>query len=160
MEQQTITINVPDGKIAKFNADNNTIEFVDKDPVRSKSWEEFCENNPFLRGVKEYFLNYRHIESTSGVPCGRLSSDKNLLATKEDAEGIRALIQLTRLHDEWVGDWKPGNDLKFTIFVSDINLIGVSSFYRRSLLQFPTGEMANEFMSCFKPLLEKAKKFI
>ena len=90
-----------------------------------------------------------------------------LFETKEDAEGILALIQLTRLHDEWVGDWQPNLDKSSQILagysVAYKGYMGfgiINNFYIHSLLCFPTQEMAQEFLDCFKDLIEKAKRFI
>lgn len=161
MSKQTITIDIDvrDGYELKYNPETRTIEEVKKEPVRSKSWEEFCENHPI---TKEYYIN----DSGLVYPiteCNRTCC--NNLETKEDAEGILALIQLTRLHDEWVGDWKDsklvdnGYIIKYAL-KDDSYRIQLASVYWQTILNFPTKEMAEEFLKCFKDLIKKAKRFI
>lgn len=161
MSKQTITIDIDvrDGYELKYNPETRTIEEVKKEPVRSKSWEEFCENHPIM---KEYYINDNGLVYLI-TECNRTCC--NNLETKEDAEGILALIQLTRLHDEWVGDWKGsklvdnGYIIKYA-FKDDSYRIQLASVYWQTILNFPTKEMAEEFLKCFKDLIKKAKRFI
>lgn len=166
--KQTITINIDvrDGYELKYNPETRTIEEVKKEPVRSKSWEEFCENHP--KTEEEYYIGATGKVFRLGGRCDR-SSCPNHLATKEDAEGILALIQLTRLHDEWVGDWdilnsELHNDCWYSIKNIPTNhtfsLTVLQRYSDLRLLSFPTKEMAEEFLGCFKDLIDKAKKFI
>ena len=170
MSKQTITINIDvrDGYELKYNSETRTVEEVIKEPIRSKSWEEFCKNHPQIS--YEYFLqqsqtmvippttetrmNFRHTSHGEQSKC--------LLETKEDAEGIIALIQLTRLHDEWVGDWKIYNNGAYYSITHDrVNLENfVIEYCNLRLLSFPTKEMAEEFLDCFKDLIKRAKRFI
>lgn len=164
---QNIVIEIPKGKVAKqvTNPDGSiSITFVDKEPIRSKSWEEFCENHPDANN--EWYINPlgKVLESNSSLT--NLRRVNANLSTKEDAEGILALIQLTRLHDEWVGDWKGtyiaqyAGDLKYQITCSEDEPCVLFHHVEHSLLDFPTKELATEFLECFKDLIEKAKKFI
>lgn len=165
--ENEIKLKVPEGKKAVQTVDTNgniVIKFENVEPIRSKSWDEFCKNHPNI--AREYW-----IQTSSDI--GQISEDKtylrhpqrecNLLSTKEDAEGILALIQLTRLHDEWVGDWEAdwkSNEYKYVILHDkDDYAVRCAVNYHR-LFVFPTEEMAEEFKECFKELLDKAKKFI
>lgn len=168
-ENQTVNITIPKGKIAKQMTDENgdiIIKFVDPEPIRSKSWEEFCKNHPDCEG--EYFIDYNgDVSRIDWTTSERGANSRgNLLQTQEDANAILALIQLTRLHDEWVGDWKPkpiwdGHvEIKYEIIIQS-NKINVVDFGAlQSLLMFPTREMAEEFVNCFRDLIEKAKRYI
>lgn len=164
--KQTIEIEVPDGKEVVYDEYTKSIKFIDKKPIISKSWEEFVNNHPNISN--EWF-----IENNTGlyqVSCDETivnrdkNEDRNLLATKQDAEGILALIQLTRLRDEWVGDWTPDyrnfNEDKYHINVRNDNITVDRYSYTRALLSFPTNTLATEFMQCFKDLIIKAKRFI
>ena len=159
MSKQTITINIDvrDGYELKYNPETRTIEEVKKESVRSRSWEEFCENHPYI--TKEYYINDNGLVYPI-TECNRTCY--NNLETKEDAEGILALIQLTRLHDEWVGGSKlVGNSyiIKYTL-IDDSYRIKLASAYWQTILNFPTKKMAEEFLKCFKDLIKKAKRFI
>ena len=165
--ENEIKIKVPDGKKAVQTVDTNgniVIKFENAESTRSKSWEDFCKNHPNI--AREYW-----IQTSSDI--GQISEDKtylrhpqrecNLLSTKEDAEGILALIQLTRLHDEWVGGWKADWECcesKFVILHTANEYVVRDGVYYHRLLVFPTVEMAEEFIDCFKDLLKKSKKFI
>lgn len=156
--EQTITINVPEGKVAKYNETTQTIEFLDKGPIRSKSWEGFCENHPDISN--EYFITSDGRIEDYDNSVRLITDDKTLLSSKKDAEGILALIQLTRLHDEWVGYWKPDYATYYSVKYSKASEMVVIISDNYGLLIFPTMDMAIEFKDCFKHLLLKAKKFI
>lgn len=162
--KETITFELPEGKTYKKTIDENgklIIEIVDVEPIRSKSWEEFCKNHPEVDG--EFYLNGNGSISThrSSITTRGTLYDKNLLSSKEDAEGILALIQLTRLHDEWVGDWRhDGKKDVDTIYINSANCPSILKSWGYFLLQFPTREMAEEFITCFSDLIIIAKRFI
>lgn len=160
--EQIIKINVPDGKDVIYNEQTHTIEFVDKKPPRSKTWEEFVKNNPRILDTEHYISSKGACETFCGGN-DRTLDDKCYLNNKEDAEGIAALIQLTRLHDEWVGNWKPDytdSTEKWNIYFLRDNLEISWSNSGKRFLTFPTRGVAKEFLDCFRDLIETAKKFI
>lgn len=152
--KQIIKIDVPAGKKAVYDEATQTIKFVDIEPVRSKSWEEFCKNHPNA-GNEWYIDSDGDVKKVNDYR----RFHKNNFATREDAEGILALIQLTRLHDEWVGNWKPTTDW-YSICVYDKEIEVQRWISSQFLLSFPTEKMAKEFLDCFKDLIIKAKRFI
>lgn len=167
---QTISIEVPEGKVVKQETVEDgsiRLTFVDPEPVRSKSWEEFCQNHP-LGKTHEYYINSTlcNIATTCASDIKR-EKIPFFLATREDAEAIVALIQLIRLHDEWVNDWKPsyGFGKEVTHYnirycgPNDEFVVGSASVLGR-VLQFPTEQMALEFLKCFEKLIQTAKRFI
>lgn len=164
--ENEIKIKVPDGKKAVQTVDSNgniVIKFENIEPIRSKSWEEFCKNNPVVEN-EWYITSNGYINGPFiGSDNRNINNDTTFLETKEDAEGLLALIQLTRLHDEWVGDWKANWECcesKVVILHTANEYVVRDGVYYHRLLVFPTREMAEEFKECFKDLLEKAKKFI
>jgi hypothetical protein len=107
-----------------------------------------------------------NINNVKDSICRDYIDDRNLLATKEDAEAFLALIQLKRLRDQWWEslNWKPDytNDkiTKYSIKLIN-NKIKIDYCYTlNSFLSFPTREIAKEFLNCFKDLIEKAKELI
>lgn len=154
----TIEIDVKEGYELKFNPETKTIEEV---PIRSRTWEEFCHKHN--RFDSEWIINKSGRTECVSSEVRHGYYDANL-KTREDAIGIIALIQLTRLHDEWVGDWKITNNGKmhYTYIHSwdDSIRISEANNHWSKLLIFPTKEMAGEFLECFEDLIEKAKKFI
>lgn len=167
--ENEIKIKVPEGKKAVQSTDDNgniVIKLEDIDPIRSKSWDEFCKNYPVIEN-EWYISSDGHIFCAyAGYNNRNVVTDTNYLETKEDAEGILALIQLTRLHDEWVGNWEPGweDDAvknKYVITRNGYKTFKIQAcWYDPRFLVFPTRRMAEEFKECFKDLLDKAKKFI
>lgn len=172
--KQTITIEVPEGKTYKQTTDkdgNIIIQYVDKEPIRSKSWDEFCKNHPIVSNTEWCIAGSiltsacKEIKSREAA----FNQAKGYLSNKEDAEGILSLIQLIRLHDEWVGDWSICETVKANsnwyavrTYIDDNKLnVEVMQHYKNYyLLSFPTYDMAREFLECFKDLIEKSKRFI
>lgn len=171
MNTQEIKIKVPEGKRAVYDEATQTIKFVDVAVPKSKNFLEFCQNNPDTLG-EYYFDSLGHVRKDN------VGYERNYcityLKTEEDAKGILALIQLKRLHDEWVGDWKPIYSAKtyynehqtwvtpekYVIYYHREELIVDVCYHNQRFLTFPTKEMATEFFSCFKDLIETAKMFI
>lgn len=87
------------------------------------------------------------------------------LATKEDAEAFLAIMQLKRLRDQWWENlnWKPdytdSSSYKYVIQLirNEITIDYIHTINR--FLVFPTKEVAEEFLLCFKDLIQKAKEF-
>lgn len=153
--ENEVKIKVPDGKKAIQNVDSNgniVIKFEKVEPIRSKSWEEFCKNHSIVEN--EWFISSNgHILGPTSGPNNRdVVDDSNFLETKEDAKGILALIKLTRLHDEWVGNWKPNwGDYYIHCIIIQCNSIVIDRFrYEQHTLSFPSYEMAEEFLNCFR----------
>lgn len=74
--------------------------------MRSKSWDEFCKNHSIVSNTEWCIAGSiltpacKEIKSREAA----FNQAKGYLSNKEDAEDILSLIQLTSLHDEWVGD--------------------------------------------------------
>lgn len=161
--EQIIKIECPEGKKAVYDAKTQTIKFVESHP---RSWEEFVESHPVQDG-EAFICTFNGCEILE-VQEWDASRPDYMLPSKEDAEGILALIKLTRLHKAWVGDWKYNITYKnlhqaaVLLWVDSLNDFVI---YRRAtcdprLLTFPDEQMAKEFRDCFTDLLLIAKKFI
>lgn len=132
-----------------------------------RSWEEFC--NKYNKVENEYFIG---VESDVRdfdriVDIKRYSNnDRNLLASKEDAEAFLSLIQLKRLRDQWWEslNWKPdytNNKItKYTIVLIRNKIVIDYTYILDRFLTFPTKEIAEDFLNCFRDLIEKAKELI
>jgi hypothetical protein len=127
-----------------------------------KSWEEWVKKNPEIK--KEFFINT--CSSIEYHPCGekRWKMHYNNLSSKEDAEGLLALIKLKRLRDYynegWEPDWKDGSQLKFCISLNYNNIITHSSWVQHHFLAFRTPKLRDEFVDNFQELIKKAKMWI
>lgn len=153
-----VKIQIPDN--CELIKDGDTYIVKEKKQGPPKSWEEFCENYPV--GEDECWISdggiIRRIYATV---IGKSRTSKNWITTKEEAEAFLALMQLRQLRKAWVGDWNPSGDNFYAIIFSietGLKTREYASTYRA--LSFPTPEMAQEFLDCFKDLCETAKILI
>lgn len=143
----------------------NAFEYRIKQDV-PRTWEEFCE----MYGSVEnefYLCTDGEVQMCKKKPRGSWNVDANFLKTREDVEGLLALIKLKRLHDAWCGDWKPDFDDFMTeksfickeYYSNDAFDFGVWSGKIRTnhLLIFKTKEIAEDFLTCFKDLIKQAE---
>lgn len=131
-----------------------------KEPPRS--WEEFCKNYP--RTINEYFIcDDSSIEQIYFTLDPRdIECDKNFCISKEEAEAFLALMQLRQLRKAWVGDWEqPSSRISIAAITYNVNTTEIAvetgNYWSNMILSFPTKEMAEDFLSCFNDLCEKAK---
>lgn len=122
-----------------------------------RSWEEFCENYPVREG-ECYFKPDGKIRVIEHDVDTRIA--KNWIPSKESAESYLAMIQLEQLRDCWRQGWKPKAHEAVYVINFSINGLGVYYFSSREFLSFPTREMAEEFLKCFRDLIEKAGDLI
>lgn len=171
METKELKITIPEGfEIDKENSSFERIVFKKKD-TKPRSWEEYCDK---FKGQFYYIQDNRDNIATSFVPNGLVSAYKNYVPSKELAEAFLAMMQLMSLRqdwihkwsiesgmtDDWKPDWKNGNETKYCL-IHVKNIIKICDFYiANHTLSFPTEEMAEDFMNCFKDLLEIAKLLI
>lgn len=134
------------GKLREFALRVFTEDELKPKPKYPKTWDDYCDNfYPFEKHM-HYIPKFAH--GFSG----------------DDADAFIAFGRLIRLRRAWIGDWKPdwNNDetLKWCIDYWK-NTVGVFDYCVTSRsLSFPTKEMAEDFMNCFKDLLNQAKTII
>lgn len=106
------------------------------------------ELNPLPRSWEEYGMKY-------GSCC--FSTRYTNIPLKYDA-----LLKLEQLRDCWRQGWKPEwkNSVKYAIKWDTDNLTIYTAKIIHSFLVFPTKEMAEEFLECFRDLIEKAGDLI
>ena len=130
--KQTIEIEVPDGKQAIWK--DNKVVFKDINPKLPKTWEEFCET---------YKSTY-------------------ILPSKYAVKQHLALMQLHQLRDcyrqGWIPDW---DDEKFIITVNYKEFYSVGKCIKtKEFLAFQSREIAEEFLTNFRDLIEQAEDLI
>ena len=158
--KQTIEIEVPDGKKAILK--NNTIIFEDIKPQLPKTWDEFCKNYPPKKG-----------ECYMGPSCEICSivyysdnrnkdSDRNILPSRQAAEAHLALMQLHQLRDCYRQGWIPTADkVSFGIVGKIGGRLDIDRFmYSSRFLTFQSREIAEEFLTNFRDLIEQAGDLI
>ena len=157
--KQTIEIDVPDGKKAVWK--DNKVIFEDIKPQFPKTWEEFCKQNEIKKN--EYYLDTSSCIIVISDSKRYSGSDRNLLPSKEAAEAHLALMQLHQLRDCYRQGWIPTEDkVSFGITKRTIDAcLSIDRFmYYSRFLSFPTREIAEEFLTNFHELIEKAGDLI
>lgn len=149
-----IEIKIPGDCILVQDGDKYIIKKKDEKP---KTWKEFCKNYP-LHENKVYFNDYGEI-NLNIVDCGKRRTTPNWIINKQEAEAFLALMQLRQLRKAWVGDWEIKYDWNdyHCIINHKNNIIVARRIYTNGALSFPTEEMAEDFLNCFKDLCETAK---
>lgn len=133
-EIKEVKIEIPEGmEIDKENSTLEKIVFKKKDN-KPRSWTEY----------------YNDVNKRKRIP-----------APTELSNAIEAFRRLMYLRYEWIGNWKP--DYRKGIFIietweNDLDVAEVIGTSRA--LSFPTEEIAEEFLNCFKDLINKAKLLI
>ena len=165
MKKQTIEIEIPDGKKAVWK--DGRVVFEDIEPELPNTWEEFCKNYPIKNG--EHFIDN---VSQIATPCWttrEIYANENLLPSYKAAEAHLALMKLHQLRDCYRNGWLPNvkddadkycierlckpvsRNIEFKVAWYDT----VCTF-----LSFPTFELAKEFLTNFRELIEQAGDLI
>ena len=165
METKELKIQIPEGyEIDKENSSFEKIVFKKKENTKPRSWEEYCKNN---ESKEVWYVNEDSNIGGCHLMYRPISKDKNTLPTKELAEAFLAMMQLMSLRQAWIGDWKPNFYMNMASnwgigYEPNIGVFCIENHCRTNGggLTFPTEEMAEDFMNCFKDLLEIAKPLI
>lgn len=138
------------------------VTFKEKERKLPKSWEEFCEMFPVEK--KEFYIDdcSRVLDRTDCEDERRRNNDKNLLPDRATAEAVLALCQLIRIRNAynqgWLPDWSDDKQPKYIIsFARGMIDSGVVFEISYSPLYFKTKELRDEFLRCFRDLIEKLK---
>ena len=163
--KQTIEIEVPDGKKAIWK--DNKVIFEDIKPLLPKTWKEFYKQNRIKEG--ECYINDYGWVTVSGVGKRHKIYDKNLLPNRKAAEAHLALMQLHQLRDCYRQGWKPTLEDNINIYAirksrnimtHKLEITVLSASTLSSFLLFPTYEIASEFLTNFRELIEQARDLI
>ena len=157
--KQTIEIEVPDGKKAIWK--DNNIVFEDIKSCLPKTWEEFCKQNRITKD--EAFINNSCIIIQIEGENPRCSEgDKNILPDTKAAEQHLALMQLHQLRDCYRQGWIPSEyKVLYGIIRRLDGCLYVNRFmYASRFLSFPNKEIAEEFLTNFRDIIERAGDLI
>lgn len=117
-----------------------------KIPENPKTWEEYCE---LTKGEPSFFADCENVISITSY-----IGAYNEFSTNKRAKQYIALGKLLQLRDYWVGGWKPNLPINPAFAV--INTTVVNMIRINLPLTFPTKEMAQKFVECFKYLINEA----
>ena len=159
METKNI-INIPEGfEIDKEQSTERKIVLRKIEDKKARTWEGYCEK---MNGKDAYYRSDLMNESVIDVfryePIFSVQ-----FADKKDVEALIAFNRLLHLRRDWVGEWEPNwndNTYKYQIITHRQQLSIISDMYSSHPMTFPTPEMRNEFLDCFKDYLEQAKPLL
>ena len=137
------------------------VTFREKKRKLPKSFEEFCELFPKTKGEFYTNANSSILKDVSEDERSK-TTDANLLPNCATAEAVLALCQLIQLRNayngDWVPDWNDTDEKKYIIACGNFGDIEHWTAYSACrLLAFKTAELRDEFLRCFRPLIEKLK---
>ena len=157
--KQTIEIEVPDGKKAVWK--DNKVVFEDIKPQLPKTWEEFCRQNKIEKN--ECYLDACSCIEKALIRERCEDSDRNVLPNKQVAEEHLALMQLHQLRDCYRQGWEPNwrnTSSKHCIRKQGNSYIIVCCGISVTFLSFQSREIAYEFLTNFRELIEQAGDLI
>ncbi len=144
--EKELKIEVPQGY--EIDRQKSTFEKIifKKIPENPKTWEEYCE---LTKGNPSFYA------TLNAVDTNKYSGEYNEFSTRERAEQFIALGRLLQLRDYWVKNSKFKDAIG--IFSWSDGVIGTDVFKANDCaLTFPTQEMADKFITCFRDLIKKA----
>ena len=161
MEEKKLKINIPEGyEIDKEKSTFEEIVFKKvEDPLAKlpKTWEEYCK---YAKDCPSYYGNPRK----NNICETRFDGFYNEFFTEERVKQYVALGKLLQLRDYWVGNWKnDSNNSVAVIYHFEGEIVNTNVSKKRSLsysLTFPTREIAQKFIECFKDLINEASPLI
>lgn len=140
------------------------VTFREKERKLPKSWEEFCEMYPM--NAKECYIEFDSeiisFDPETEIPKRNNVRDRSVLPDRTTAEAVLALCQLIQLRNafngDWVPDWTDWNKNKYVIIFHKNNIaVETASLVTCSSLYFKSADLRDEFLRCFRPLIEKLK---
>ena len=161
MEEKKLKINIPEGyEIDKEKSTFEEIVFKKvEDPFSElpKTWEEYKSCS---RDDTSYFFCI----PLKRIKASLFSGVYNEFSTEERVKQYVALGRLLQLRDYWVSNLKNNsNNFVAVIYHFDGEIVNTNVSKKRSSsysLTFPTREIAQKFIECFKDLINEAYPLI
>ena len=160
MEEKKLKINIPEGY--EIDKEKSTFEEIVFKKVENplaklpKTWEEYCKQT---EGYVSYFFS-----SPKSIIKSWFKGSYNEFITEERVKQYVALGRLLQLRDYWVSNLKDNsNNFVAVIYHFDGEIVNTNVSKKRSLsysLTFPTREIAQKFIECFKDLINEAYPLI
>ena len=152
---KTLKINVPDGyEIDKEQSTFEKIVFKEIKKGLPKCWEE-------LEKLQGFYTDSDSNVRYSSTNRTTYNNNRNIFATKQQAEASIALAQLSQLREVYRQGWKPNwenfHDAKWCIIVHENKLTIREYIVSNTFLSFQTRGIASQFLDNFSELIEKAK---
>ena len=148
--EKELKIEVPQGY--EIDRQKSTFEKIvfKKIPENPKTWEEYCS---LMKGKTVYYTNCNTI-TVSGF-----SDAHDKFVNKKRAEQFVALGMLLQLRDYWVKRSK-FKDAIGVFTWSDGLIVTNNCDINDFAITFPTQEMADKFITCFRDLIKQASPLV
>ena len=145
-----LKIEVPQGY--EIDRQKSTFEKIifKKIPENPKTWEDYCS---LMKGKTTYYTNCNTI-TVSGF-----SDAHDKFVNKKRAEQFIALGMLLQLRDYWVKRSKFKDAIGIFTW-SDGLIVTNNCDINDFALTFPTQEMADKFITCFRDLIKQASPLV
>ena len=121
-----------------------------KIPENPKTWEDYCS---LMKGKTVYYTNCNTI-TVSGF-----SDAHDKFVNKKRAEQFIALGKLLQLRDYWVKRSKFKNAVGIFTWSEGV-IVTHNCDINDFALTFPTQEMADKFITCFRDLIKQASPLV
>ena len=149
--EKELKIEVPQGY--EIDRQKSTFEKIvfKKIPENPKTWEDYCKL------TKGSYSNYA--STTNMVNKDKYTGAYNEFVTKERATQFIALGKLLQLRDYWV----KGSKFKYAVGIftwSEGVIVTHNCDINDCALTFPTQEMADKFITCFRDLIKQASPLV
>ena len=150
-KNNNIQIAIPKGyEIDKEKSTFDNIVFKKIVSSYPKTWKEYLDKVKPSCYINRYGRVYPYgISETFG-------DNRLFFANRELAEKVIAYGKLLALREEWIKGEKFDTH-KYIIVLCNNKPYVFSTEVEATRLSFPTKEMAEEFLNCFRDLIEKAK---
>ena len=156
MEEKKLKINIPEGyEIDKEKSTFEEIVFKKvEDPLAKlpKTWEEYKSCS---RDDTSYFF----CNPLKSIKASLFSGNYNEFSTEERLKQYVALGRLLQLRDYWVNGY---SEFRYAVYGDRLDGTAICD-WRDNInhpLTFPTREMAQKFVECFKDLMKEAHPLI
>ena len=148
--EKELKIGVPQGY--EIDRQKSTFEKIvfKKIPENPKTWEEYCS---LMKGKTVYYTNCNTI-TVSGF-----SDAHDKFVNKKRAEQFIALGMLLQLRDYWVKRSKFKDAIGIFTW-SDGLIVTNNCDINDFAITFPTQEMADKFITCFRDLIKQASPLV
>ena len=148
--EKELKIEVPQGY--EIDRQKSTFEKIvfKKIPENPKTWEDYCS---LMKGKTVYYTNCNTI-TVSGF-----SDAHDKFVNKKRAEQFIALGKLLQLRDYWVKRSKFKDAIGIFTW-SDGLIVTNNCDINDFAITFPTQEMADKFITCFRDLIKQASPLV
>ena len=150
METKEVKIEIPQGYEIDYQKSTFEKIIFKKIPENPKTWEDYCS---LMKGKTMYYTNCNTI-TVSGF-----SDAHDKFVNKKRAEQFIALGMLLQLRDYWV----KRSEFKDAIGVFTLSggvIVTHECDINDCALTFPTQEMADKFITCFRDLIKQASPLV